>query len=245
MQIGIIGSGGMGRCLASTFVRAGHRVSIANSRGPDSLQPFARSIGAEAVDTAAAIKNKQLIVVSIPQKNIPDLPAQLFQQLPEDTVVIDTGNYYPTLRDGIIPALEKTGIDSWWVQEQLGFPVVKVFNSILADSIQELGKPAGDKDRIAIAVSGGGAVQKEMVFNLVNEMGFDAVDLGTIAQSWKQQPGSAIYCRDIVSSIVKQRVAAMGDNWNEMRDAVLAKRRADEAIMKADYPAYLKQLKAT
>ena len=184
-----------------------------------------------------------MIIVSIPQKNIPDLPKNLFKDLPRDVVVIDTGNYYPTLRDGAIPALDQTGIDSLWVQEQLGIPVVKVFNSILATSLKDLGRPKGEKNRIAIAVSGDDAKAKEVVFKLVEELGFDPFDLGTIAQSWKQQPGSSIYCRDINLEELKKRVDAMGTDWSDMRDVIIAKRKADEALMKADYPAYLKGLR--
>src|SRR5688500_736152 len=138
MNIGIIGSGEMGACLASKFIKGGHTVSIANSRGPASIQQLTEDIGAEAATVEEAVKNKQLIVVSITQKNVLDLSKKLFKDLPEDVVVIDTGNYYPTLRDGAIPALDQTGIDTLWVQEQLGIPVVKVFNSILATSIQDL-----------------------------------------------------------------------------------------------------------
>lgn len=242
MNIGIIGSGEMGTGLASKFIKGGHTVSIANSRGPASLQQLAGDIGAEAATVEEAVKNKQLIIVSIPQKNVPDLPKNLFQHLPEEVVVIDTGNYYPSLRDGAIPALDQSGIDSLWMQEQLGIPVVKVFNSILATSIKDLGKPKGDKNRIAMAVSGDDAKAKEIVFKLVDESGFDPFDIGTIAQSWKQQPGSPVYCRDINLEELKKRVDAMGTDWSVMREVIIAKRKADEALMKADYPAYLESL---
>lgn len=197
MNIGIIGAGEMGSCLASKFVKLGHTCSIANSRDPASLKALAENIGVEAVTVAEATRNKKVIIVSIPQKNVQDLPKKLFKALSEDVVVIDTGNYYPGLRDGTMPALEQSGIDSLWVQEQLGFPIVKVFNSILATSINDLGRPKGEKNRIAIAVSGDDTKAKEVVFKLVEELGFAPFDIGTIAQSWKQQPGSSIYCRDI------------------------------------------------
>ena len=243
MHIGIIGSGEMGTCLASKLVKLGHAVSIANSRGPTSLQQLAKDIGAKAATVEEAVKNKQLIIVSIPQKNVPDLSKNLFKDLPEDVVVIDTANYYPTLRDGAIPALDQTGIDSLWVQEQLGVPVVKVFNSILATSIQDLGRPKGDKNRIAIAVSGDDTKSKEVVFRLIEEIGFDSFDVGPIAQSWKQQPGSPVYCRDINLSALKKRIDTMGKEWADMREVTIAKRKADEALMNADYPAYLKSLR--
>jgi 8-hydroxy-5-deazaflavin:NADPH oxidoreductase len=242
MNIGIIGSGELGSGLASKFIKLGHAVSIANSRGPASLAQIAEEIGAEAASIEEVVKNKKVIIVSIPQKNVRDLPKNLFEQLPEDVAVIDTGNYYPNIRDGAIPALDHRGIDSLWVQEQLGFPVVKVFNSILATSIKDMGRPKGEKDRIAIAVSGDNAKAKEVVFKLVNELGFDSFDIGTIAQSWKQQPGSSIYCRDINLGELKKRADVMGTVWSEMRDKILEKRTTWEALMITDYPAYLKEL---
>jgi predicted dinucleotide-binding enzyme len=242
MDIGMIGSGEMGSCLASKFVKGGHTVSMANSRGPASLKQLTENIGAEATTVEEATRNKKVIIVAIPQKNIPALPKNLFKQLTEDVVVIDTGNYYPSLRDGPIPALEQSGIDSLWVQEQLGFPVVKVFNSILATSLRDMGRPKGEKNRIAVAVSGDDTKAKGVVFKLVDELGFDPFDLGTIAQSWQQQPGSPIYCRDINLSAFKKRVDAMVTAGPAMRDVILAKRKTDEALMKADYPAYLKSL---
>jgi predicted dinucleotide-binding enzyme len=242
MKIGIIGSGEMGSLLALKFVKLGHTVSIANSRGPASLQQLAEDIGAEAATVEEATKNKKVIIVSIPEKSIQDLPKNLFKDLPGGVVVIDTGNYYPGLRDGAIPALEHTGIDSLWVQEQLGIPVVKVFNSILATSLNDMGRPKGEKNRVAIAVSGDDTKAKDLVFKLVEELGFDPFDLGNIAQSWKQQPGSPIYCRDINLSVLKKKVDTMGTTWSDIREVIIAKRNADETLMKADYPAYLKGL---
>lgn len=241
MKIGIIGAGEMGRCLASRLVTCGHTVSIANSRGPASLKQVVENIGAEPVSIEGATKYKDVIIVSIPQKSIADLPKKLFEDIPGDTVVIDTGNYYPGLRDGAIPALEQIGIDSLWVQMHLGVAVVKVFNSILATSIKDFGRPRGDRNRIAIAISGDSIKSKKIVFTLVEELGFDPYDVGDIAQSWKQQPGSPIYCRDIHLEELKKRVESMADRPG-MRDEILEKRKADELLMKADYPAYLKGL---
>ena len=243
MNIGIIGAGEIGSCLAAKFIKLGHSVAISNSRGPESLQDLAKETGAEAATVADAVKNKQVIIVAIPQKNIPDIPEVLFNGLPENVVVIDTGNYYPVLRDGVIPSLEQSSLDSLWVQQQLGVPVVKVFNSIFATSLNLPGRPKGDKDRIALAVSGDSVQTKEIAFRLVDELGYDPFDIGTIADSWKQQPGSTIYCRDIRLDEVKKRVDAMGTDWSEMRDTIIRQHQANEAAMAADFPAWLKAFK--
>ena len=240
MNIGIIGSGQIGSSLAMKFIKLGHRVTISNSRGPASLQQLAAQTGAEAATVAETVKNKELIIIAIPEKRIPDLPKNLFRNLPKDVVVIDTGNYYPDLRDGVLPELEQSGIDSLWVQEQLGISVVKVFNSIFATSLNDLARPKSDRNRIALAISGDDAQAKEIVFQLVDDLGFDPFDMGTIAQSWRQQPGSSIYCRDINLEELKKRVAAMGSNWSEMRKVIIGKHHADQMQMAADFPAWLK-----
>jgi len=241
MNIGIIGSGEMGSCLATYFVKLGHAVSIANSRGPGSLKQISEDTGATAATVEEAMGNKKLLIVSIPEKNIPRLKS-LFTELPGDVVVIDTGNYYPNLRDGDIPGLEQDAIDSSWVQQQLCVPVIKVFNSILATSIHHFRRPRGDKNRNAMAVSGDDTKAKELVFFLIDELGFDPFDIGDISQSWKQQPGSPIYCRDISFEEMKKRVDGMGTDWADKRDEITGKRSADEKLMKADYQSYLKTL---
>ena len=242
MNIGIIGSGEMGKCLTGKLKKLGHKVSIANSRGPDSLLQVVEDTGAKAVTVEEATRNQEVIIVSIPLKNVSDL-AKYFKNLPRDVAVADTGNYYPTLRDGQIKALNKSGIDTSWVQQQLGVSITKVFNSILATSLETMGRPKGNKDRIALPISGDSIKAKKVISILVDELGFDAVDLGAIAQSWKQQPGSPIYCRDLKLEEMRIRLASLGSDWQDMRNAILAKRKADEALMATDYPAYLKGLK--
>jgi predicted dinucleotide-binding enzyme len=240
LQIGIVGSGEMGRTLAVKLLQLGHKVAMANSRGPVSLQTLAAEIGIMPVSVAEAVKCK-IIILSIPQKNIPDL-RDVFKGIHPGTIVIDTGNYYPTLRDGAIAALDQTGIDSLWVQDTLGFPVVKAFNAILATSLRDLGTSTKAGHRVAIPVSADDEKAKRMVSDLINTLGFNAFDVGTISQSWKQQPGSRMYCRDLTRDEMAKRASAMASGSAE-HEAVLRKRKADETLMAADYPAYLKSLR--
>jgi predicted dinucleotide-binding enzyme len=239
MNIGIIGSGEMGLCLAVKLKKLGHTVSIANSRGPASLKKVTEDIGLKAVTVEEAIKNQKVIIISIPQKNIPDLPKSLFKALPPDVAVVDTGNYYPLLRDGEIAALNESGIDSLWVQQQLGVVITKAFNSILATSIESFDQK-GNENRIALPISGDSTEAKMVVSGLVEELGFDVVDLGGIDQSWKQEPGSPIYCRDLNLNEMKSRLALLECGTP---NTILPRRKADQALMKADYPAYLRKLK--
>jgi len=85
-------------------------------------------------------------------------------------------------------------MNSAWVETQIGRPVIKVLNSIVSNALAEAGRPAGSRDRVALPISGGDPKAKEIVAQLLDRFGFDSVDAGTIAESWRQQPGSPVYC---------------------------------------------------
>ncbi|RZK54447.1 MAG: NADP oxidoreductase, partial [Hymenobacter sp.] len=198
MNIGIIGAGHIGSALAVRLTSLGHSVRIANSRGPETLGDVAQKTGATPATAREAAQHGELIVVTIPLKNIPDLPKDLFEGVPADVPVIDTSNYYPLLRDGQIPELETGSLtESEWVQQHLRRPVVKVFNNVYAAHIEQKGQPAGTPGRIALPVAGDEPAAKQKVMALVEELGFDAVDDGTLHKSWRQQPGTPCYGADM------------------------------------------------
>ncbi len=196
MNVGIIGAGHIGSTLTRRLSSLGHKVAVANSRGPESLKGLAAETGATPVTVEQAARSGEIVVVTIPMKNVPDLPHGLFQGVPEDVVVIDTCNYYPRQRDGRIDPIENGMPESRWVEQQLGRPVVKVFNNIYAEHLLKMGKPAGTEGRIALPVSGDDARAKEIVFRLVNELGFDPIDNDGLDESWRQQPGTPVYTAD-------------------------------------------------
>lgn len=206
MKIGIIGAGHIGGTLTRRFRELGHDVSVANSRGPGTLSDLAAETGARAVTVDEAVREKDLIVVTIPEKSVPKLPAGIFDAARDDTVVVDTGNYYPQ-RDGRIDAIEAGMPESEWVAEQLGRPVVKAFNNIVAKHLLEDGRPADDPRRIALPVAGDDPAAKQVVMRLVNELGFDAVDTGTLEESWRQQPGTPVYAADLDAAGVRRALA--------------------------------------
>ena len=206
MKIGIIGSGNIGSALTRLFRTAGHEVSVANSRGPASLAGLSQETGAHAATVEEAVQS-DLVVVTIPLKEIPKLPQGLFASAPSGVIVVDTCNYYPQHRDGRIDAIEQGMPESHWVEEHLGRHVIKVFNSIYAAHLLGGGKPAGTPGRIALPVSGDDAAAKKVVTGLLNEIGFDAVDAGPIAESWRQQPGSPGYCKDFDVAGVRKALA--------------------------------------
>jgi predicted dinucleotide-binding enzyme len=196
MKIGIIGAGQIGGTLTRRLTALGHKVFVANSRGPETLSDLAAETGATAVSIPQAVRGVDLIVVTIPQKNIPNLPAGLFADTPDRVVVVDTGNYYPRQRDGRIEAIEAGLPESRWVEQQIGRPVIKAFNNIYARHLFELGRPAGAPGRIALPVAGDDHAAKTVVLKLVEELGFDGVDAGGLDESWRQQPGTPVYTKD-------------------------------------------------
>ena len=207
MRIGIIGAGMIGETLARRLVQLGHQVAIANSRGPETLRELAAGIGATAVTAREAARSGEIVVITIPERAVPDLPRDLFTGVPADVVVIDTGNYYPT-RDGRIPALEQGQPESAWVAEQIGRPVIKAFNNIYFKSLLENGRPKGSADRIALPVAGDPVDARARVLRLVDELGFDPFDAGGIDDSWRQQPGTPCYTRDNNAAQLKAALAA-------------------------------------
>jgi predicted dinucleotide-binding enzyme len=215
MNIGIIGAGQIGGALTRRLTKLGHKVVVANSRGPESLAGLAAETGARAGSVRDAVRDADLVVVTIPEKNIPDLPAGLFTNADARLVVIDTGNYYPRQRDGRIEAIEAGLPESRWVEQQLGRPVIKVFNNIYARHLLELGRPAGAAGRIALPVAGDDAAAKAVVLRLVDELGFDGVDAGGLDESWRQQPGTPVYAKDFDAAGVRRALAAASKDRRE------------------------------
>jgi 8-hydroxy-5-deazaflavin:NADPH oxidoreductase len=207
MKIGIIGAGNIGGTLARRLTTLGHGVSVANSRGPQTLARLATETGATAVTVADAARGAELVIVTIPEKNVPSLPAGLFAATPASAVVIDTGNYYPQQRDGRIDAIEAGIAESRWVEQQLRRPVVKAFNNIYAQHLRDLGKPAGTRGRIALPIAGDDAAAKDIVLRLIDELGFDGVDAGGLDESWRQQPGTPVYGADLDAAGVRRALS--------------------------------------
>src|ERR1035441_6612521 len=197
MKIGIIGTGNIGAALTRHFTHLGHDVVVANSRGPATLADLAKETGAKPVSVAQVPPGCDLVVITIPEGKIPDLPRGLFKNASANLIVIDTGNYYPRHRDGKIEGIEDGLSESRWVEQQLGHPVIKVFNNIYAEHLANMGKPPGAPGRIALPVAGDNAKAKAVVMELVNDMGFDAVDAGALDESWRQQPATPVYAADL------------------------------------------------
>ena len=200
MDIGIIGSGQIGGTLARRLTALGHQVSIANSRGPESLAELAAETGAMPSSFAEAAKAKVILIIAIPEAAVEQLPRNVFAET--RAVIVDTGNYYPS-RDGKLAEIEGGMNESEWVSQSIGRPVIKAFNNIAAQSLAARGVPAGTPGRICIPVAGDDPAAKELVLRLIDELGFDGIDAGTLADSWRQQPGTPVYAADLDSTAIE------------------------------------------
>jgi predicted dinucleotide-binding enzyme len=218
MKIGIIGSGFIGGTLVRRLTALGHEVRFSNSRDPETLAELASETGATAVWAADAAQDADLVVLSIPQKNVPDLAAGIAGTRKPGAPIIETNNYYPQQRDGLIEDIEGGTPESVWVSQQLGEPVIKAFNGIWYKHLLEKGVPAGADKRIALPIAGDDAESKKLVFSVIDELGFDPVDAGSLAESWRQQPGTPVYGKDFgVDDTVKALAEASPERSAEWK----------------------------
>ncbi|MDX3078508.1 NADPH-dependent F420 reductase [Streptomyces sp. MI02-7b] len=198
--LGIIGSGNVGGTVARLAVAAGWNVVISNSRGPETLGEVVARLGkrARAATPAEAAQGSDLVVVTVPLLAYSRLPREALA----GRTVIDTMNYYPE-RDGRIAQLDSREMtSSEFFQRHLpGARVVKAFNNIVCTQLGSLARPAGASDRSALPVSGDDNPAKAEVTNLLDALGYDATDIGTLAESWRYEPRSSLYCAPYLGTI--------------------------------------------
>ena len=219
--IGFIGSGNIGSTVARLAVDAGHDVVMSNSRGPETLVDLVDELGdhARAATAAEAASAGDLVVVTVPLKAIDSLPADELS----GKVVLDTCNYYPD-RDGRIDALEdETTTTSEMVQTALpGARVVKVFNNIFFKHLATLGRPAGDDSRTSLPIAGDDEDAKRQVTELLDSLGYDAYDVGALAEGWRYQRDLPAYAG----------LYAGSEDWSTARSTDAATLRAKLAEAK-------------
>ncbi|MCK0177478.1 MULTISPECIES: NADPH-dependent F420 reductase [Mycobacteriaceae] len=207
MKIGIIGAGHIGGTLVRRLRQLGHDVAVANSRAPETLADLAAETGATPVWAKDAAADADLVIISIPQKNVPDLAGGIVDARRPGAPVIETNNYYPQQRDGEIAPIEDGQPESAWVSEQIGAPVYKVFNGIFWKHLLERGTPSGTPGRIALPIAGEAGPGRDLVHALVDQLGFDPVDAGPISESWRQQPGTPVYGKDFDADDARKALA--------------------------------------
>ena len=172
----------------------------------DELTKIATNLGATPATLQDVVKEVDALIFSIPFKAYKELPENLLQDVPQDVIIMDTSNYYP-FRDGELPSLAgKT--ESEYISATLGRPVIKVFNNIMEYTLKHKGKAAGEAGRLANSIAGDNEDYKKVVGELVDQIGFDTVDGGSLAESWRQEPGTPAYCTELNAAELKQALAA-------------------------------------
>jgi predicted dinucleotide-binding enzyme len=226
--IGLIGSGKIGSTVARLAVDAGNDVVLSNSRGPETLGDLVKELGpqARAATSAEAAAAGDIVVVTVPLKSYRDVPVEPLR----GKVVIDTNNYYPQ-RDGHIAELDD---ESTTVSEllQAHLPesrVVKAFNNIQFTILASLPRPSGSPERSVLAIAGDDADAKKSVTELLDQLGYDAYDVGPLSEGWRYQRDTAAYAHLYVPE---------GSGWPpvEGRQVTmdLLKEKLDAAVRYAD-----------
>jgi len=190
--IGLIGSGHIGGTVARLAVDAGHDVVLSNSRGPETLTDLVVALGARAraaTATDAALAG-DLVVVTVPFKAHKDVPVEPLR----GKVVIDTNNYYPQ-RDGHVAELddESTTVSELLQQHLPDSRVVKAFNNIYFKTLGSLQRPAGSPERSVLPIAGDDAEAKKQVSRFLDDIGYDAYDVGPLSEGWRYQRDTAAY----------------------------------------------------
>ena len=210
--IGIIGAGRIGQAIAGLAVRQGHPVVLSNSRGPETLKTVVNELGPLASsDTAAGAARKgDIVVIAVTFDAIGALPVSDLA----GKVVLDATNYYAP-RDGVVPAVEGDRVPtSVHVQRALpGAHVVKAFNHIVWSDIPADARPTNAPDRRGIAVAGDDLPSKQQVTEFVDEVGFDPVDIGALAESWRIQLGSPGWITNYSAAQLREKITE-ADSWH-------------------------------
>lgn len=220
MKFGIIGAGPIGASISKKLVKNGHEVKIADARNIEHLD--GKDIAGTPVAVEEVINNIDVLLLSLPLHVMPSI-RPIIDQVGEDVIIADTSNYYP-FRDNQIKEIENGMVESVWVSNQLGRPITKAFNNLLAYTLENKGTPDGTEGRIAMAIAGDNPSQKQVMIDVVNELGFDAVDGGSLSDSWREQPGTPAYCTELTKEeLVEALKKADKEKAPIQRDKVMEK----------------------
>lgn len=192
MKIGILGAGNIGGAAARLFVAAGHEVALSNSRGPKSLKALVRDLGpkAHAMTIDDASRFGDVVLLAVPWRTPEALP---HPELLGGKIVIDAMNPYRP--DGGFYDLGGSTSSEVVLQRIPGVRLVKAFNTIYYVHLAERGrKNLPLEERHAIYIAGDDREAKNVVARLIEEIGFVAVDTGSLREGGRmQEPDSPIY----------------------------------------------------
>lgn len=212
MRIGILGAGFIGRAVARLAIKHGHEVMLSNSRDPKSLTSTMISVGCKIGTPADASRFGDIVLVAIPFSAYRDIdPTPLVGK-----IVLDANNYYPQ-RDGNIAALDNhsTTTSELLAEHLQGAKVVKAFNAILERDIETDAQPSGTPKRRALPIAGDDDAAKQLVRELIDQLGFDVLDAGPLAEGWRFERARPAYCVPLDIDGLKQALANAGTSVAE------------------------------
>ncbi|MCI1678310.1 MAG: NAD(P)-binding domain-containing protein [Ewingella americana] len=209
MKIGIIGAGFVGRAISKLALKAGHQVMLSNSRDPKTLFTLTRTTQCQAGTPQQAAEFGDIVVIAIPLEAYRSVPAAPLV----GKVVIDANNYYPD-RDGRIPELDQhqTTTSEMLAKHLPESRIIKAFNAIRMDDLLNDGLPASAAERRALPIAGDDAQGKALVTALLDEFGFDVVDAGGLAEGWRFEAGTPVYCVPLNQEQLKAGLQATAAN---------------------------------
>ena len=220
MKFGIIGAGPIGASISKKLINNGHDVKIADARDIEHLK--GKDIAGTPVNVEEVITNIDVLLLSLPLHVMPSI-RHIVDQVGDEVIIADTSNYYP-FRDNEIEEIENGMVESVWVSKQLGRPIIKAFSNQLAYTLENKGTPEGTTGRIAMAIAGDNPAQKQLIIDVVNELGFDAVDGGSLSDSWREQPGTPAYCTELTKEeLLEALKKADKEKAPVLRDKVMEK----------------------
>lgn len=231
MKIGIIGVGAIGSVLSKKLSANGHQVTVANSKGPETISGEALAFGATAGTIKDAIIDKDVLIISIPFSQINNIADVIKENIDKKTIIIDTGNYYP-VRDGNIDEILEGKPESIWVSEKFGLPIAKAWNSVGAPVLKNNGYPAGMQERLAVPFAAEDENSTNVVKQLIEETGFDPFYIGGLEESYRFQPGQPSYSTSLNLTELKEAIAKAHSASN----AALRREEFIMTMMKLGWP---------
>ncbi|REG99494.1 NADPH-dependent F420 reductase [Flavobacterium aquicola] len=232
MKIGIIGAGAIGSTLSKKLSANGHEVTVANSKGPETIPGDVLVFGAKAGTAKDSIIDKDILILSIPFVQISNIAAILKENIDKRTIIIDTGNYYP-VRDGNIEEILEGKPESIWVSEKLGRPIAKAWNSLAASVLKNNGYPAGMQERVSVPFTAEDEKTTVIIKQLIEETGFDPFYAGDLQESYRFQPGQPAYSTSLNLPEIKKAIEKAHNSF----DAAQRREEFIITMMKLAWPS--------
>jgi len=191
-RIAVLGAGHVGPVIARVAIDAGYRVKIAASGDPERIELITQVLapGAEPRWAADAVKDANIVVLAIPLHKF----ATFDPSLVADRLVVDAMNYWPPI-DGVQEMFEDRQYgSSEIVQRRLaGSTIVKTLNHIGYHELEDERRPVGSRDRRALGVAGDDPAAVDVVAQVIELIGYDAVRLDSLSAGRLLQPGSPVF----------------------------------------------------